>query len=242
MAVHDEGRLILWDLDHTLLDGAGVSRVAYREAFARVTGQHLSELANMSGKTDLLIAAETLELHDVPAELEVLNAFLAAVAEELAARRELLATRGQALPGALTALKALSETPDVRQSVLTGNMRMLADLKVDVYGLADHLDLEAGAYGDDAAERNDLVPIAWERAERHYGRRFTGAETVIVGDTIRDVATAHANGTAIVCVATGSDSVEALTEAGADVVLADLTDTDAVVRAVLSAVPTGTGQ
>ncbi|MFD2356394.1 HAD family hydrolase [Nonomuraea ferruginea] len=73
---------------------------------------------------------------------------------------------------------------------------------------------------------------AFKRTERHLGHRHSGADTVIIGDTLRDIATAHAAGARIVAVATGTDSVAELRAAGADIVLPDLTDTCALQRAV----------
>lgn len=234
MPFDEPGRLVLWDIDHTLINGGGVSREAYRGAFARVAGRPLEHLADMMGKTELLIASETLRLHGIDPAPGILRALIAAVTEELAARAGLLATRGHALPGAVEALKALSRVPGCRQSVLTGNTRSLAELKLRAFGLTEHLDLDAGAFGDDALDRADLLPHAWARARRRFGRSFSGADTVIVGDTLLDVAAAQAGGAAVVAVATGSVPAEDLRKAGANVVLPDLADTRAVVDAVLS--------
>ncbi|MEV8061476.1 haloacid dehalogenase-like hydrolase [Streptomyces antimycoticus] len=228
-------RLILWDIDHTLLDGGGVSRDAYSSAFARVTGRPMSRMADMTGKTDLLIASETLRLHDIDPDPGTLTTFITAVAEELEARADLLAVRGHVLPGVPEALDTLSRVPGVRQSVLTGNMRILAELKLGVFGLGEHLDLDAGAYGDDAEERVALLPCAWKRAQLHYRRDFSATETVIVGDTLMDIATAKAGDARVVAVATGSVSADELHRGGADIVLPDLADTQAVLDAVLGA-------
>jgi phosphoglycolate phosphatase-like HAD superfamily hydrolase len=232
-------RLVLWDIDHTLLDGGGVSRDAYRSAFERVAHRPLQRMAEMAGRTELSIAADTLALHGIAPTPELLGGFIAAVAEELAARADLLAVRGRALPGASRALAALGAIPSVRQSVLTGNTRVLAELKLEAFGLTRHLDLEAGAYGDDAEDRAALLPTALERAHARYGHRFTAADTVIVGDTVLDVATARAGGASLVAVSTGRTTAEQLRAAGADLVLPSLADTRAVVRAVLAAEPGG---
>ncbi|MGP3944948.1 HAD hydrolase-like protein [Streptomyces sp. 6N106] len=150
-------------------------------------------------------------------------------------RTGVLAARGHVLPGVPEVLDALSQVPGVRQSVLTGNMRILAELKLSVFGLAEYLDLDAGAYGDDAQERVALLPCAWKRAQLHYGRNFSAAETVIVGDTLMDIATAKAGDARVVAVATGSASADELHHGGADTVLPDLADTRAVLDAVLGA-------
>ncbi|MDF3290124.1 HAD family hydrolase [Streptomyces silvisoli] len=234
MSVNNQERLILWDIDHTLLDGGGVSRDAYASAFARVIRSPMAEMADMTGKTELLIAAETLELNGLTPSRDLLTTFITAVADELTARSHILAARGHVLPGAAEALEALSGIPGIHQSVLTGNMRTLAELKLKTFGLITHLNLEAGAYGDDAQERVALLPHAWQRAQEHYGREFRGAETVIVGDTLLDIATAKSGDARVIAVATGSAPLETLREAEADAVLPDLSDTQAFVKAVLA--------
>ena len=126
--------------------------------------------------------------------------------------------------------------PDVRvvQSVLTGNVRRMAEMKLRAVGLDAHLDLAAGAYGDSHEVRSDLVHLARGNAARRYGRDFSGTATVLVGDTPLDVAAARATGARAVAVATGGTSADGLAESGADVVLPDLTDTAAVVSAILA--------
>jgi phosphoglycolate phosphatase len=125
--------------------------------------------------------------------------------------------------------------PDVCvvQSVLTGNVRRMAEMKLGAVGLDTHLDLEAGAYGDSHEVRSELVHLARGNAARKYGRDFAGTATVLVGDTPLDVAAARATGARAVAVATGGTSADELAESGADAVLPDLTDTAAVVSAIL---------
>ena len=124
---------------------------------------------------------------------------------------------------------------DVRvvQSVLTGNVRRMAEIKLRAVGLDANLDLETGAYGDSHEIRSELVHLARGNAARKYGRGFAGTATVLVGDTPLDVAAARVTGARAVAVATGGTSAEKLAESGADVVLPDLTDTSAVLRAIL---------
>lgn len=125
----------------------------------------------------------------------------------------------------------------VRQSVLTGNVRQLAEVKLAALGLRDPLDLCIGAYGDDHEVRAELVHVARRRAEAVHGRvpgDFAGESTVVVGDTPLDIEAALATGARAVGVATGAYPATALTAAGAHVVLNDLTDTDKVMRALLS--------
>jgi phosphoglycolate phosphatase-like HAD superfamily hydrolase len=121
----------------------------------------------------------------------------------------------------------------VVQSVLTGNVRRMAEIKLSAVGLDANLDLETGAYGDSHEIRSELVHLARGNAARKYGREFAGTATVLVGDTPLDVAAARATGARAVAVATGGTSAVKLAESGADAVLPDLTDTTAVLSAIL---------
>ncbi len=123
----------------------------------------------------------------------------------------------------------------VVQSLLTGNIRELAEVKLGPLGLTEHLDLTVGAYGDASEVRADLVPLARSRAALAYGRDFGGQATVLVGDTPHDVQAALVTGARAVGVATGSFTAADLAAAGAHAVLADLTDTRQVLAAILAA-------
>ena len=135
------------------------------------------------------------------------------------------------MPGASAAIAALA-FPGIRQSVLTGNIKPLAVLKLRRAGLGEHLDLDAGAYGDVHEVRAELVAVARHAAGRVFGVDFPGSSTVLVGDTPLDVEAALATGARVVAVATGSYSAAELAAAGAEMVLPDLTDTAGVVAAV----------
>ena len=128
------------------------------------------------------------------------------------------------------------ETGRIHQSVLTGNIRSVAEVKLAALGLREWLDLCIGAYGDDHEDRTELVAVARRRAAAVHGRSaaaFEGPATVVIGDTPLDIAAALAAGARAVGVATGSYSADDLAMAGADAVLPDLTDTATVLRALL---------
>jgi phosphoglycolate phosphatase len=227
-------RLVLWDIDQTLIEVGGATRQAYGAAFLRAAGRALERPWAFNGRTELAAATEVLRAHGVDASPARVDAFVALVVEELHSRADQMRREGRVLPGADAALRACHAVAGLKQSVLTGNLYPLAALKVSVFGLGGHLDLRLGAFGGDAFERTDLPAYAWRRAERELGQRFGGADTVIIGDTLLDVATGRAAGACVVAVATGPASADELRAAGADVVLPDLTDTQAVVDAVVS--------
>lgn len=224
--------LVLWDIDQTLIEGGEVSRHAYAAAFRHATGRELTQPWAFDGRTELAAASGVLRDHGLDPGSGLLTRFLDLITRELLARAADLADGGHALPGASEALAALAAAGGVRQSVLTGNLRPVAEMKLAAFGLHHSIDFRVGAYGDDAVDRTDLPAFAFSRAERHLGHRYDGAGTVIIGDTPRDVAAARAAGARAIAVATGTTSLAVLAAAGADAVLRDLTDTAAVVAAV----------
>jgi len=121
----------------------------------------------------------------------------------------------------------------VVQSVLTGNVRAMAEMKLGALALDAHLDLEIGAYGESHEVRAELVHLARDNAARRYGTDFSGPATVLVGDTPLDVAAALETGARVVAVATGGTTAARLAASGAHAVLPDLTDTEAVLAAIL---------
>jgi phosphoglycolate phosphatase len=223
--------LVLWDIDHTLVDAAGVGREAYDLAFARTFGREPAVQVAMAGRTDRAIAMDLLRangVHPGEAELEAFRAGAEALLDEVTGR---LAARGRALPGALEALVAFGAQPVV-QSLLTGNIRLFAEVKLRTFGLYEHVDADLGGYGWTHAVRAHLVDVARAAAADRHGRPFAGRATVLVGDTPLDVEAALARGAAVVAVATGRYSAAELESAGAHAVLPDLTRTDAVLDAV----------
>lgn len=234
------GLLILWDIDQTLVKTSGVATAAYTEAVLETIGSVWRGDMSFNGLTELAMAARILRMHDVEPEPELMTRFLTNLERALLARADLAKATGYALTGAHAALEALaakSEDPDIRhrQSVLTGNIRTVAEMKLQAFGLHPWIDFGIGAYGDDEVERNALIPHAWRRAEERYGQTYDAAHTVILGDTVRDVAAALTHGAAVVGVATGSTTVPELRAAGAEVVLEDLADTAAVLAAISEA-------
>jgi phosphoglycolate phosphatase len=246
--------LVLWDVDYTLVDSDGVGRMLYETAFQELFGREMPQPGLMSGRTDRAIALEVLTLAGVPEPQQQIAAFQAVQTARAAELAGAVLQHGRALPGAAAAIAALAgragpggpEGPEgpggragpggllVVQSLLTGNIRPLAEVKLGPLGLLDHLDLDAGAYGDVHEIRAELVHAARQNAGRSYGRDFAGRATVLVGDTPLDVEAALATGARAVGVATGSFTVPDLAAAGAHAVLPDLTDTRRVLEAILA--------
>jgi phosphoglycolate phosphatase-like HAD superfamily hydrolase len=234
--------LVLWDVDYTLLDAGGTGRELYEIAFREMFGRDMPQPGSMAGRTDRAIALEVLTLAGVPEPRQQVDAFHALMAARAPGLTGLARERVRALPGAEQAVAALADgrpgpgaggRSQTVQSLLTGNMRPLAEVKLCALELAGHLDLDAGAYGDAHEVRAELVPVARRNAELAYGGDFGGQATVLVGDTPFDVGAALATGARAVGVATGGFSVAELAASGAHAVLPDLADTGRVLAAIL---------
>jgi phosphoglycolate phosphatase len=225
-------RLVLWDIDRTLMTAARIGAAFFARALEVTTGQRLVHLPHMGGKTDLELIHSVLALHEVPVTPALIAQFCAEL--ETAARQGQaeLRAKGEALPGALAALHALGAIPGLVQTVVTGNIAPVARLKLEVLGLAEFIDFEIGGYGSESTDRRAIVDLARERAARKHGHSVPGERTFVIGDTQHDVAGALGSGVVAIGVATGGTTEAELRAAGAHVVLPSLVDTKAVLDAV----------
>lgn len=228
---HTVDVLVLWDIDHTLIETRGVGRAAFAAAFEQLTGRALERMPHITGRTEPDIYQATAELHGI-ADVPPFAAFAENLYAAYLVRRDDLKRIGRVLPGAAEAVTHLASMTGVRQSVLTGNTRDVAHIKLETFGLASYLDMSAGAYGDDDGHRPALVPIAQSRASASYATDFNRRNTILIGDSPADIATAVTGGARVIAVAAGGTPTAELT--GADLVLNDLTDIGALARAVHS--------
>jgi phosphoglycolate phosphatase len=230
-------RLVLWDVDGTLVLYGGIGRQAFADAFLSFEGRAASGLDELmistAGRTDPDIALEFLARHGVADGESRLDAFHDALVAALATRAEQMREGGTVLPGVERALEAVARLPGVAQSLLTGNLEANAVLKLASVGLDGYVDFEIGAYGSDHRERARLVEVARSKATAKFGVQLDPAAVVVIGDTPLDVAAGHAGGARVIAVATGHYDLEALAATGPEAVFEDLTDTAAVIAAIL---------
>jgi phosphoglycolate phosphatase len=232
-------KLVLFDIDGTLVltGGAGVRAMnrAFEELVApsddtptRGVSSHLEGIP-VAGRTDWII------LHDALARLG--RALDEALFNQLRERyvsllRQEISHRGSGfhgiLPGVRALLDALEPSNDMHLGLLTGNFRDGAQIKLEHFDLWRYF--RCGAFGDDAPDRNALVPVALERATACGIPALDPADVVVIGDTPNDIACAHAVGAVSVGVATGSYTADQLRSCGATLVFDTLEDTDDVVR------------
>jgi phosphoglycolate phosphatase-like HAD superfamily hydrolase len=228
-------RLILFDIDGTLLSARGAAKRAFHRAMVEVYGT-AGPIATHSfaGKTDPQIARELLTLHGLSdaATDAGLPALWAAYLRELEAELAHPDHATDVLPGVMALLEALdAAVGDAVVGLLTGNIEAGARLKLRSAGLPE---FRLGAYGSDCERRDGLPPIAVGRARALTGREFRGRDIRIVGDTPADVSCGAALDVHTVAVATGGFDEAALAAAGAHTVFPDLADTGAVLEALLS--------
>lgn len=217
--------LILWDVDHTLIENGGVSKEAYALAFELLVGRAPSVRPVTDGRTDFQIMTDLLEANSVDTRDYVdVAQFEGALVEAMTIKAPELPSRGYVLPGVLEALAALSAMQEVIQSVLTGNIAPNAAAKVGAFDLDKWVDLDVGGFGSDDKVRSRLVDASRRKVSAKYGRQFDQASTILIGDTPLDVMAAHDGGAKVLAVATGVHGTDELARAGADVVLEDLSD------------------
>ena len=225
-------RLILFDIDGTLLTTDGVAGRAFRAALETVFGTSGPAGGySFAGKTDPQIARDLLLAAGV--EEPTIAARLPTVWDHYtpALERDIDPAATKVFPGVRELVERLHEHPDAILGLLTGNLREGARIKLDAAGI-DFSWFQVGAFGSDHAHRRELPALAIDRAEERFGRRFEGKDVVIIGDTPLDVACGEHLGVRTIAVATGTYSEEQLRDCGPDHLFASLADTEAVWRAI----------
>lgn len=210
--------LILFDIDGTLVDTGGAGVAALQHAAVEVFGAAGPSL-DLAGNTDGAILRGFFEYFGSKYDPAVGEQFYQSYLSRIRGNLRNPNYGGCLLGGVDPMLASLREEGN-SLGLLTGNIERGAMIKVSHYGIADYF--QFGAYGDDHWNRNKLGPIALERAEESTGMKFSQDEILVIGDTPKDVACAHAFGVQCVAVATGDFSEEELAACGADRVVPNL--------------------
>jgi phosphoglycolate phosphatase len=227
-------RLVLFDLDGTLLWTDGAGRRAIHRALVDVLGTPGPiDGFRFDGRTDGEIVQRLAEGAGIAADDalvgQVLDRYVTFLTDELAKPTQ----RTTVYPGVMELLAALERRHDCILGLLTGNVRDGARLKLESGGITIGR-FRVGAFGSDSAHRPDLPAVAQRRARDELGLDLRGHDLVIVGDTPSDVTCGNGVGARSIGVATGSFKVPQLLEAGADAAFANLADTAAVLSAVFA--------
>lgn len=226
-------RLVLFDIDGTLLWTDGAGRRAMEFALREVFGTTGPASYRYDGKTDRQIVRESMRAEGIDdatidarmPDIEAL--YLERLAIELAASH----TRVRAMIGVVELLDALRAYDHHVPGLLTGNLRAGAAQKLRAAGIEMER-FSVGAFGSDHERREELPPIAQRRARELLGHDLPGDALVIIGDTPQDVACGQPLGARTIAVATGRYGVDELAACGPAAVFPDLRDTAAVLRAI----------
>jgi phosphoglycolate phosphatase-like HAD superfamily hydrolase len=180
---------------------------------------------SMAGRTDTQIIRDGLKKNALPSD-ETIDAVIHAYLGYLS--QEIQNDRKHVNPGIYEVLSELQAISNLATGLLTGNLEKGARIKLEPFGLNEFF--PSGAFGSDDEERNNLLPIAVNRFKQLSQKGIRISECILVGDTPRDVECAHVHGAICIGVATGPYSYDALLAAGADHVVLDLTDPNAVLQ------------
>ena len=225
-------KLVLFDIDGTLLHGGGSGRTATERAMRELFGT-VGKLADyrFDGKTDRytliqLLMPEGFTQEYVEARLPEY---------EVIASRHLTEVIDQhhfrTLPGAIDLVNALKTRSDMLIGLITGNLPQMAAIKLRRAGF-DLDDFAVKVYGSEACARRELAPIVIERAQKYCGVPFEPTQVVMLGDTLDDIDCAHNIGARMISVATGPYKRDQLEAHSPYIVFDDLTDNEAVIEAI----------
>ena len=231
-----KSKLVLFDIDGTILLTAGAGRRAIVAAISEQIGHARGlQQVRFDGKTDPQIVTELLEAAGIPGphRPERVEAICSRYVDLLEYELQQPTSSTTLMPGVGPLLDRLEQSKDVVLGLLTGNMARGAALKLRSGGLDPERFL-VGAYGSDAAQRTELPPIAAQRAARYFGRVPSGAEVVIIGDTPADIACGACISARAVGVATGGYSVADLMTYAPHAVFENLSNTDRVLQAIFA--------
>ena len=216
-------KLVLFDIDGTLLDSGGAGTRSLNLAFEEVFS--IRDAFNgiaMAGKTDIQILKEGLSGHGLDSE----NGNIALLCDSYIRNLtvEIENPRRHLKPGIRECLAILAGIDNVCLGLLTGNIEAGARIKLGPFGLNGFFAF--GAFGNDNEDRNMLLPVAIKRFKRLYGREMEFEGCVVIGDTPKDVECAKVHGALAIAVATGPYPYESLVRSGADMVLRDVSEMD----------------
>ncbi len=215
-------KLILFDIDGTLIDTHGAGLFALKQATEEMF-QKKAPSFDIHGNTDSALVTHVFQHYGIAQDAETTEEFYSIYLKKLQTNLNSDDYKGKLLEGVIDLLESLRYREDIELSLLTGNLARGADVKIKHHKIGQYFSF--GAFGDDHYDRNSLGPIALKRAELATGYPFKAEDTIIVGDTIRDIDCAKSLGCRVLAVATGAVSMDHLKAQGADLVLSSIGDT-----------------
>lgn len=229
-------RVVLFDIDGTILRSGGVGRIAMERALTEVFGSPGGAGYHYDGKTDRQIVREVMRLEgltdeEIDAQMErLLDAYISGLRAELDSGARPI----HVFPGVLDLIDELERQPMVVLGLLTGNIADGARAKLGAAGI-DISRFKVNAFGSDHEERPQLPAVAQRRARDVLGADIAGNRLVVIGDTPADIRCGESIGARAIGVATGRYTVEQLREHDPYAVFETLADTDAVMQRIMNA-------
>jgi phosphoglycolate phosphatase len=228
-------KLVLFDIDGTILLTDGAGKRAIHRALREVFGSTGPDDHHFGGKTDPQIVRELMRIegHEDPHIDDrmplLLERYVTYLGEELLTS----AAKVETMPGVHDLLDALAQRDDAIVGLLTGNLAAGAKAKLASVGI-DFEQFKVGAFGSDHELRGELPAVAQQRARAELGVDVAGTDVVVIGDTPADIDCGRSIGARAIAVATGSYSVDDLRAHRPAAVFEDLSDTDAVIGAIMN--------
>jgi phosphoglycolate phosphatase-like HAD superfamily hydrolase len=218
-------RLVLFDIDGTLVHTGHAGTKAFAKTFATEFGlHHGSEKMKFAGRTDVSLVREFFKIHSLDESPAHFRQFFARYVFWL--DHILAHTNGHACPGIFEFIRDLKNLPNPPMlGLLTGNIQLGAEIKLRAFGLWDYFVM--GGFADDHEDRNHIAVAALERGRRVLGKDLQPQEIVVIGDTPFDVRCGKFIGAKTLAVATGGAKLEELKPCAADWTVADLTQISA---------------
>jgi len=223
--------LLLLDIDGTLLRVHGAGASAIEKAIASVTGQPIStDGISFSGRTDPNILRDVVRENGLVPRPALMEEITATYTE--AARNTIVEADVERLPGTDELLSLLSKRDDIYLALVTGNVEPVAYQKLRAVGFAHHFSV--GAFGSDHATRSKLPGLAMRRATENTGHAFSMANTMVIGDTTKDIECAREAGAHSGVVATGHPSSSDLAALNPDLLLDTFEPPELTIERILS--------
>jgi len=217
-------KVVLFDIDGTLIHSGGAGVKAFGKAFASEFGIHDgTERLKFAGRTDVSLVREFFGNHGIAASPENFTKFFEAYLGWL--RQIIRESNGGpclGVPEFYDALLAMEQPPAI--GLLTGNIKRGAEVKLRNYGWWDKFAF--GGFADDSEHREEIAEAARRRGSEHLRAPVRGDETLVIGDTPLDIRCGRAIGARVLAVGTGGATMEELAAHKPDILVADLSEAD----------------